>query len=1439
MKKFIILAIMLIMLKLLFSVPVPVNRILAVARIWLELQTGQPDLVWNNWAAFPNQTNPVYYRVNFNPGFVIVSADDSCIPILAFSTEGSYPHEQVNEAAEELLTEYSLQIEEAINNNRNNVDTLPIWNAIINQTISIADEHEIGLETPQWGGSQGIYNIYCPMDNSDDPPVRSVVGCAATAVAQILNYHKHWNYTFDDSDRYTSSRGEFVCEIDLDADTYDFPNFTTLNTLMDEVESKFDSNTPLTIEDKAALSFASGILVEMDYSASEGSAANGGSSAYDKLNMHYQYAAVHHYTTEAWLSLIKNEMLFNRPIEYKGTAPNGHAFIIGGYQSTNMNTTLNLVNWGRPYCSPEYWSLQPLNEASPYPYQHQMLYWIARNASLSQTIQMGNGITDYSGLRLNATSHHGVSKTFTTDNDVFEFGLPPGTYDFTITDLNNYHFPVTIDNVNIVMGTNCISPNPIVLPLRPNIVVVPTDSPSIQEAIDLVRNGGTVAIQNGIYVVSGLSWTGKHVKLHGQSQNGVVLTNDPSLGLPAITLGGGINNQDIISQITFSNCDLTAFGTYRRGAAIELGEGAAPKITNCTFNQNRVGNISSSTLVEGHATGGAVFVDSWRSSSSATIFEYCTFSNNYTLNGNGGGALALYRRAQLTGCEFINNQTIITDGIENPTSRDMGGAVLIHYGIDIEFDNCLFNNNKSRSEADDVYVANARNLHKLSFNGCTFTVDTPHSYGAKPAIKFLNDDPHNYPMNTHLTLTNNKFTSSRKGAVHFCDYYGKNRLTFTGNVVANNMYDGYGVYSWYPDGTPPENTGYFVFDNNTFSNITGSGLVLYQTPAITINNTIFEDCSIYGVKWGDYENGHPDWITRGLTVNYCLFSTSSPRYDFSGNTSSPLVENSVLSVPAMYLDGNYRPIWNSEFKSPCIDNGNPDTNGDGITWLSDRSDNDSDGTQKDIGAIPLIDGHIHRVHQLTNNKVRYISIPGLVNHTGSGDQNSLYQVFHGFRGNGLFETYSPVLHQIRWIYNDDDYYATPANIPQHYVHSQNGYKVTLTENAQDMLIQYQGYYPGNPMNQGMFIQNLGQYTSKHYILPPDANSSVDNNTGIPYREIYLGYYLSDSMKPFDALNPILDNITAILAEDWAMVRLPIYGYSPAPGAEPSDAYTNTWLGCVPSGGREIAINTGEMVVVRYIGNDPIEFKLGGENPDPPFTNPYFRDMASHFNYEEQPEYVPIFLSIDLNQFEDGNKPTEVAVFIDEECKGAAVIKEGEVQLNAYITNITDPTEELKNLEFRMFFPGKAANANVLDYAVLDNQSGRFESRNISVSECKEFLQVKIGKTDEPSLPAITKLFSNYPNPFNPETTISFDLANQCSVTIEVYNIKGQKVKTLAKDMFTPGHHTVVWNGTDNKGKSVSSGVYFYRMSTPNHTSLGKCCFSNSTKLMGRLTPPHF
>ncbi len=91
-----------------------------------------------------------------------------------------------------------------------------------------------------------------------------------------------------------------------------------------------------------------------------------------------------------------------------------------------------------------------------------------------------------------------------------------------------------------------------------------------------------------------------------------------------------------------------------------------------------------------------------------------------------------------------------------------------------------------------------------------------------------------------------------------------------------------------------------------------------------------------------------------------------------------------------------------------------------------------------------------------------------------------------------------------------------------------------------------------------------------------------------------------------------------------------------------------------------------------------------------------------------------------------------------------------------------------------------------------------------------------------STPAIiTMLAGNYPNPFNPVTKIQYSLKEATAVRIEVYNVKGQMVKTLVNGVREPGSHSVLWTGVDNNGRSVSSGVYFYKMTAGKYSATRK------------------
>ena len=78
--------------------------------------------------------------------------------------------------------------------------------------------------------------------------------------------------------------------------------------------------------------------------------------------------------------------------------------------------------------------------------------------------------------------------------------------------------------------------------------------------------------------------------------------------------------------------------------------------------------------------------------------------------------------------------------------------------------------------------------------------------------------------------------------------------------------------------------------------------------------------------------------------------------------------------------------------------------------------------------------------------------------------------------------------------------------------------------------------------------------------------------------------------------------------------------------------------------------------------------------------------------------------------------------------------------------------------------------------------------------------------------AVDRLYPNAPNPFNPRTTIRFSLAQAGPARLVVYDVNGRKVRTLADGPFTAGPHTLVWDGTDDLGHPVSSGVFWTRLS---------------------------
>lgn len=115
------------------------------------------------------------------------------------------------------------------------------------------------------------------------------------------------------------------------------------------------------------------------------------------------------------------------------------------------------------------------------------------------------------------------------------------------------------------------------------------------------------------------------------------------------------------------------------------------------------------------------------------------------------------------------------------------------------------------------------------------------------------------------------------------------------------------------------------------------------------------------------------------------------------------------------------------------------------------------------------------------------------------------------------------------------------------------------------------------------------------------------------------------------------------------------------------------------------------------------------------------------------------------------------------------------------------------------------------FAYIDKRNELLNNKPINIIENDQ---------DMPSIPTIITM-NSYPNPFNPSTTIRYNLPITGNVKLEIYNVRGQLIKTLVNERMDSGEHTIEWNGTDNTSRSVSSGIYFSRLTSGNKTAYSK------------------
>ena len=195
-----------------------------------------------------------------------------------------------------------------------------------------------------------------------------------------------------------------------------------------------------------------------------------------------------------------------------------------------------------------------------------------------------------------------------------------------------------------------------------------------------------------------------------------------------------------------------------------------------------------------------------------------------------------------------------------------------------------------------------------------------------------------------------------------------------------------------------------------------------------------------------------------------------------------------------------------------------------------------------------------------------------------------------------------------------------------------------------------------------------------------------------------------------------------------------------------------------------------------IGNPGTEYSVYANSPDCIFTYDAVPDW-----YKEDVPYPEI-------------GATNAFTFAQGPINGQAYMYNG-----VCATSVTVPT-------FNAFYFS-------FDYSQLNNEA---DSREL-FADLMDWFGVEPSVSDDVVTPHPNRLKGNYPNPFNPSTTIEFSIQNPGKIELSIYNLRGQKVKSLVSDHLGSGLHKVVWNGEDDQGREVGSGIYLVRMQSSGYT----------------------
>ena len=307
------------------------------------------------------------------------------------------------------------------------------------------------------------------------------------------------------------------------------------------------------------------------------------------------------------------------------------------------------------------------------------------------------------------------------------------------------------------------------------------------------------------------------------------------------------------------------------------------------------------------------------------------------------------------------------------------------------------------------------------------------------------------------------------------------------------------------------------------------------------------------------------------------------------------------------------------------------------------------------------------------------------------------------------------------------------------------------------------------------------------------NADMDIPLPATPNEIWLGYHVPFTSDALVAFDDILGSLQTIKHKDWAL-------------------YWNgtKWTGRTSTGNTNLEM--GDFVEIKFRSNvtPPTSFNWTYYHSSNPSSFKY--QDATYVSYEDKSDYSPFFVDIDEN-----SNIEEIALYANNECIGGAKTQgETTVMVKAFMEDIPNDCE-ISVVTFTGAKSSKKAN-QISEY---NPNLQVWDMASIIIKDNRSAYHVSLRKDHNSILETNNIVTINYPNPFNPETTIEFNNPVQGQVDINIYNLKGQLVKNLLQDNLNQGVHKVIWHGRDSNDKQVASGVYFYKISSGNKQSVTK------------------